>query len=1250
MNNKFNEKHVAALEVIDPEIVDFYKDWVRMRESDEFETAANLLAHLAREILCGLEDKVPEEVGKIYDHIIRCFHKFSHRHEGGKPPRSKERFNRVWPEFENLLGHLVQSSSDFDNSSSPCPYTALRDSLVQLETELSEPSVTEWLIPSIDLHSHQSEIDQNLKRIAPLLAAFYRDWIRMRRSADFKCRSYLLAHLAREIDSGLRGALSTKQGKEKMQKQLGKENLGGLKDDIGHIASIMDALGIDSFVSRVDEWIQTVKNLADLTHRDIDDEAKLLRKEVESLWPRVESLWGDLVGGYLNLLDRVDRILKYEDEPSTDDQIKEALLNLLEFDTINKYFFQNLKSAAWLELLKEDGCFNPENNPAPQEDPDHPGYYRIPVWYALKYVGKVADYTKEHPCEKKVNILVDIVNTIVDNHKNDAERIDNYRTDRQIIRIIGTLPIARIKSQHITFMSTALHSRCGGTLAGQEIAQTILPKLIHNGEKNLTIKLLEVMFDTNVVNGQIVAVMEYWLKEAFKMHGKTLAKLCGVEVAEIALAQIRELIADGDRSFTRIQTIENSPSYTPSEDYAELLVNFTSMMFRLAPPDNITKIVENLLQESISENRGAYAQRQSRKIVGLIALNAIKHHYGSLKQLFWEWEGNPFNKSYLKPGLYQLIEANCGAFDEREIDRVLDWIESSQYYSDREEIVALRKREWLTALLETKNEKVISFYRKYEKMNPVEIEHPGLNLRIEIWAGSTSPLTVEELSAMSNARIAEYLANFNEPEIVIKKSDPTEEGLAKTLKKCVATNPQRFTDDLPAFQEVKNFYQNWMLHGFLEAWRDKKEFNWTALLRYFCQILLSEWFWTEQHNVSSDYRQWTLLTMADLIASGMVDDKRAIDTQLLPLAEQILLVLVEKVEPSDFSCINCLFDILSADRGKVFSAMINYALRFAFINDNTQGNCRWPQVIREDFTKRLNANIEPSLEFSYTLGAYLPDLSYLDKEWVVDNFPSIFPQQDELHWQAAFCGYLLHPQIYGDLYSLLKAHGHYQKALNTNFVDDEVAGALAEHICVGWVQGWETLDDDTSLIYQLIKSGDPKLLSAVVHFFLEQSDKLKEGDEPQKVKAYEKVKAKVRPTWRALFQVLSQNSDVDAYQQVLGPLSGWLELIDTIDAEVLGWVKESVKYIDKPDGYSVTLSRFFKALLKHTSETLGAVGNIYMDIPQRVIENLHTEKDDIKQTVRILYNNGQKDIAAEICNKFGKAEVYFLRDLYKQQH
>ena len=194
--------------------------------------------------MCGLESRIPEEVEQIYRHIIGHFHKFSHRYEGGRVPRLKECFNQMWPEFENLLTHLVESGSDFHDRPNRCPFADLHDSLAQLETELSGSSATEQLIPDIKLLPHQSEINQNLERIAPLLAAFYRDWVRMQQSTNFKCRSYLLAHLAREVDSGLRGALSTKREQKKIKRELAKENLGDLKESIGHISSIMAALGI----------------------------------------------------------------------------------------------------------------------------------------------------------------------------------------------------------------------------------------------------------------------------------------------------------------------------------------------------------------------------------------------------------------------------------------------------------------------------------------------------------------------------------------------------------------------------------------------------------------------------------------------------------------------------------------------------------------------------------------------------------------------------------------------------------------------------------------------------------------------------------------------------------------------------------------------------------------------------------------------------------------------------------------------
>ena len=583
------------------------------------------------------------------------------------------------------------------------------------------------------------------------------------------------------------------------------------------------------------------------------------------------------------------------------------------------------------------------------------------------------------------------------------------------------------------------------------------------------------------------------------------------------------------------------------------------------------------------------------------------------------------------------------------MDRIDSGLASTKDDDTRSKSIAYKRREWLSALLETGNEKVIAAYQKYEQINPAPIEHPGTLSKIEFWMGSTSPITVEKLSCLSNAQIAEYLINFKETE-VFRKSDPTERGLAQTLEKCVEASPQKFTDNLLPFEDVSSFYQSSLLHGFLKAWRDKRPFDWFALLKFICKILSFEHFWSVQYKIGFNYRNWCLSAAVDLIAEGTKDDKHAFDMQFLPRAEEILLILVEKTEPSIFTPTDSSIDALSSDRGKVFSAMGNYALRFARNSEAKNIDCRWPYAIRADFTKRLNRSVETSLEFSYTLGFYLPNLLYLDEQWVVGNIDRIFPQQNENHWQAAFSGYLLSSRYpHANLYTWLKANGHYKKALNTNFIDTEVQTRLVSHFCVSWIKDWETFDDNTSLIYQLINSRNPNLLSAVVHFFLTEGEALSQSSDSEKIKAYEKVKAKVRPAWRALFKVLSRNSDEMAYQRILSPLSAWVGLVDEIDTEILESVNVSIKYIDKAPGYGMTLSRVIEALLRHVLITPQKVGKIYLAIPKGEMWYLQgVKKGDIEKTIRILYEKGHKDIANEICNRFGKAGADFLRQVYEE--
>ena len=1284
MNNKFNEKHVAVLKVIDTEIADFYIDWRRMRASDEFETVTNLSAHLAREILESLrqialkEKKVPKHIERTWKNIVDRLEKFRHRHKLSNAPYKKEKFNEVWSEFETLLVYIVESDFAF-HSIAECHFMALQDSLMKLKTKLDKEPKSEWPIPSIELSDPQSEINQNLQTLAPLLAAFYRDWLKIRKSTNFKCRSYLLAHLAREIDGGFRNILSIDKDKKRIEQEL---------ETKGHIASIRSALGVRDPNLRSEQWIQTTKDLFILTHKNNGNKAGSLRKESESLWPKFEELLAFLVGGYLNLLNRVDKILNTE-QPN--ENMVGTLRDLLKPEVLNKYFFQNLKPSMWLKPLEENGWFNSEDNPMPQEDPAHPGYYYTPRWYALEYVGKVADYTVNHRCDETFGILVDIVNDIVKSAGDHRNRINNKWTDWQTIKIIGALPIDQIRCGHITFMGITLRSKWRSGLVDQEISQTILPKLLDAGAKELTLILLKVMFDSKVVeegcdpeitetakesildllrvrfgpeavnceiiadvetyepkgiNREITYMQQYCLRDALTEHGESIAKLCGIKAADIALEQIRILIAEGVTSFDHIQLVRTEPADVPRENYAELLVGFVSRVLQFAEPTTIVQMLADLLQAP-------------QTIIRRIALTAVTHHYSDLKQMFWEWKDNPLEEISLKPELYQLIQTNCAKFKESEVEQILSWVELAQYTAafakddeTRSKAAAYKKREWLSALLETGNEKVIAANQKYEQINPAPIEHPGLLRWTESWWGETSPMTVEKLSSMPNTQIAEYLTDFKEME-TFRGSDPTENGLAQTLGKCVEANPQKFTDNLLPFQEARALYQSSLLRGFQDAWRDEKDFDWAVLLKFIHQILLSEQFWGEQYEDGFNYRNWVLSTAADLISDGTKDDTHAFDVQLLPLAEDILLRLVEKAEPNMFTPIDSSFDALSSDRGKIFSAIVNYALRFARNSETKDIDCQWSYAIRADFTKRLDRSVETSLEFSYTLGFYLPNLLYLDDQWVFGNINRIFPQQDEDHWQAAFSAYLSSSRYpRADLYAQLKEHGHYQKALNTKFTDKEVLSRLVSHLCVGWIRDWETLDNDTSLIYQLMNSRNPNLLYSVIHFFFKEGEVLSHSTKPEKIKAYEKLKIKVIPAWRALFKILSRNSTEVAYQRILSPLSAWLGLVDEIDTEILESVKASIKYIDKVPGYGMTLSRVIEALLRHVLITPRKVGEIYLEIPKSEMWYLQgVKKGDIEKTVRILYEKGHKDIANDICNHFAKEGINFLKPIYQEyQH
>ena len=81
------------------------------------------------------------------------------------------------------------------------------------EQNLSQPPV-KLQNRSPELSARQAEIYRNLEAIGPEIAAFYLSGVKVLNDKDLEISSYLLAHIAREIEGGLRDVLSEKKKEE----------------------------------------------------------------------------------------------------------------------------------------------------------------------------------------------------------------------------------------------------------------------------------------------------------------------------------------------------------------------------------------------------------------------------------------------------------------------------------------------------------------------------------------------------------------------------------------------------------------------------------------------------------------------------------------------------------------------------------------------------------------------------------------------------------------------------------------------------------------------------------------------------------------------------------------------------------------------------------------------------------------------------------------------------------------------------
>jgi len=1076
------------------------------------------------------------------------------------------------------------------------------------------------------LNPEQIDIYNGLKSIGNEIASFYFDGVKIYKNAELKIKSYLLSHIAREIEGSLRDILS-----EEIRNEGKCEKCGQLIiEQKSHIESICESLGVDKEDYLAREWFKVSKKFHKYAHRQ--GAWKEPRDEYigEEIWKNFERILLALVGNFYNLLERVDRIIKYE-KPSK--RMIQVLPNLLKSKAISYYFFKNLKSKYWLEPLKEKGYFNAENNPTSYND-SQKDYHVTPYWHILNYLRKVTDDNLRNFDEKITDTLVEIVNSIINYRDENGRKIDNHKTDFIMVRIIRTFPKEKIEKQHIDFVKVALQTNWSSSLLQSEIVEYFIPKLIKDKNKECLLYLLEIIFSFQEKENKYTPLMEeYHLKELIKKNTLGIAALCGVEAVEVAINKIKYLIKHDYSDFNNrfsIYTIEDNNQSSTKEDYECQIVHFIRDMLLLLEVDKIREKVEQLLTEK-------------SPIFNRIAIYTIDKNYQKLNDIFWKINRNVINKGELKHELYNLFKDKCHLFTDKQLEKIINWIEKASYISsgvkhehfkdnqeDINKYIALRKKEWLTGLLETKNKKVLEKYNKYNDINPKEIVHPGIDYWFEDWQGDKSPIPKIKLLEKTNREIADYLIEFKEEG---KWKSPSISGLSNTLRECVFEQPEKFVDDLNPFLKIPQVYQSDILSGITRGCRENKISDWKKVFKFIEQIIAQDYFWKEPYQKRKhNYREWIITEILEIIKEVTKDDKNVNNLKFLPKIEKILLKLASKIEPKIYNADNIVNKAINSNLGQLLSAMIHYSYRYAKKN-KSKNTERWPKKIKMYFNKMLTRKGNPPIELGVVVGKYLPSIYYLDKEWIIVNFNKIFNKEIQQLWEVAFSSYLFYSTtIYREFYILFKHDNHLLKGIVTDFEEEFSEKHFVQHICLAYFEGWEELGDSNSIICKLIENKKIAHLEEIISFIGNKKDSL----------SIEKKK-KIKLLWRKMITILKNELVNPKYQEVIVKLINWLSLVDEIDDDIFNWIRLSVKYIYlNPDIYS-----FLKSLLEHVEKTPQKVGIILIEMVDKV-ELYPSDEEDVKEIVQKLYEIEQKVSANEVAIIYGENGYYFLQDLYNK--
>ena len=1044
----------------------------------------------------------------------------------------------------------------------------------------------------------EENIYGGLKAIGEEISVFYLDAVKLLRSNDFGSQNYLISHLLREIDGGLRDVLTPLSNETETCKECGQK-----VQKVTHFEEICLILNVTETDETAKKWKKISREFHRLAHRSGAWKKPRTVDEIKKYWNEYERILYKLVGNHLNLLSQMDRKISGK-RPS--DEFLATLPNLLVDKSLKYYFFKELKNSEWFLLLREREFFTPMHI----------------YGEATSIVDYLVRVAKENAKEKVIEELLKIVNECVDYRTNKLKDENPYIVDAAVLELCAHLPIDRIPLGVLQIIGYSIKVDPHFGFVLMSIADSFIPHLLKNKRDDLFEEFLRIILDYNKKNRTYPdyesKINDSQLLEILRKSKRLIIENYASVTLNVVLKLIDEILNESPDEFNywRISTIEDSSQITFYDRYQVQLVQLARDILLKTNRDECEKIIKDWFYNGQS-------------IYRRLAYFVINKRYDEFNSHFWETEQNPLSDDECLHEVYEFFREHSAEFSDEQINIIMGWIETADYYvsEDQEKAkrLAYKKREWLSALIESENPDIQNKINEYETIDSTPLRHPGHIIWHESSYGFKSPIDLSKHKELSVKKLVSDLSK-------IKYQSDSEaldnRGLNIQLADLVKENSLNVSGEIFKFSNLNISFQSDIINGLTNAWNEKRQLNWGNTLDFILSIISQEAFWTKDYSQGYNFRNSFLRYVCELITAGTRRDENAFDEHHINKAEEILSLIDKRLVDGESEFNDTATHYLNSTYGKFYDALLNLSLRYARIHKDTKKEL-WLPGIKSIFTRRLNRQEENTVDISVCLGGFLPNFNFLDHQWVEKNINSIFPKDNELHWQAAMEGYLSFVrQYYEENYLVFRNNNHILKAINSDF-KDQIGENLFAHIMFAYLSDVEKLNDADSMICKIIESG--KYYSAITRFLWIQRDNPNLNE------------TTVFPLWEKIFNQLKPNLQSEENQRTISDSVQWLCFFNNISNELFEILKFSAKYLKRSFG----TVHFIEELHRFRKNELIKVGELFVVLLDT--EDFPTYKaEHIQEIVEDLYKNNYKEVADNICNRYAKRNLLFLREIYEK--